>query len=257
MTISDKYRLDGRIALVTGAGSGLGRGFAQTLAQAGATVVLAARRREKLEQTQAVIEAAGGRAVCLDLDVTNAESVQACFASIAAAVGPLDILVNNAGINRTGYLAELSEADWDAVLDTNLKGVFMAAQAAARTMIENGNGGSIVNVASILGYRISKALGAYIAAKSGVVNLTKTMALEWARFRIRVNSIAPGYFQTEINEHFLDTEVGQRMVKQVPLRRVGRIEELAGPLLLLASDAGSYMTGSNLTVDGGHLCSSL
>ncbi|HZW60201.1 MAG TPA: SDR family oxidoreductase, partial [Woeseiaceae bacterium] len=149
------------------------------------------------------------------------------------------------------------EADWDAVLDTNLKGVFMAAQAAARTMIENGNGGSIVNVASILGYRISKALGAYIAAKSGVVNLTKTMALEWARFRIRVNSIAPGYFQTEINEHFLDTEVGQRMVKQVPLRRVGRIEELAGPLLLLASDAGSYMTGSNLTVDGGHLCSSL
>lgn len=257
MAAMEDYRLDGRIALVTGAGTGLGRGFAETLAAAGATVVLAARRRAKLEESKASVEASGGKAVCLDLDVTDGRSVQSCFEAIAKDVGPLDILVNNAGINRTAFLAELTETDWDAVVDTNLKGVFLVAQAAARAMMEHGKGGSVINVASILGYRISKTLGPYIAAKSGVVHLTRVMALEWARYRIRVNSIAPGYFQTEINEDFIDSEAGQSMLKQVPMRRVGRIEELRAPLLLLASDAGSYMTGSNVTVDGGHLCSSL
>lgn len=257
MPVTDRMRLDGRIALVTGAGSGLGRGFAQTLAEAGATVVLAARRREKLAETQALIEAAGGEAVCLDLDVTKKDSIDACFAAIAADVGPLDVLVNNAGVGRQGFLAELSEADWDAVLDTNLKGVFLVAQAAARAMMERGEGGSIVNIASILGHRVSKTLGAYIAAKSGVVNLTKTMALEWARFGIRVNCISPGYFKTEINAEALESERGQRLVKQVPMQRIGRIDELQAPLLLLASDAGSFMTGSDIAVDGGHLCTPL
>lgn len=228
-----------------------------TLAMAGANVVLAARRAEKLAETRALVNAAGGTAHCVSIDVSDAASVQRCFSELDEAGQRLDVVVNNAGISRTGFLAELSEADWDAVLDTNLKGVFLVAQAAARQMMARGSGGCIVNIASILGYRVSKTLGSYIAAKSAVVNLTRVMALEWARFGIRVNSIAPGYFETEINSGFLSSDAGQAMLRQVPMRRSGSLPELDGPLLLLASDAGSYMTGSNLTVDGGHLCSSL
>ncbi len=257
MTGIDRFRLDGKTALITGAGSGLGRQFAGTLASAGATVVLAARRTEKLEETREQVVAAGGVAQCIPLDVCDSAGVKQAFADLEAAGQHVDILVNNAGISRTGFLAELSEADWDAVVDTNLKGVFLVAQAAARGMLARGSGGSIINIASILGYRVSQTLGSYIAAKSGVVNLTKTMALEWARYGIRVNSISPGYFETEINEGFLRSEPGQAMLRQVPMRRSGDLRELDGPLLLLASEAGSYMTGSNLTADGGHLCSSL
>jgi len=254
---ADAFRLDGKRALVTGAGSGLGQRFAKTLAGAGATVVLAARRREKLEATQAEIEQAGGTAVCVDLDVTDVASIKQCFAAVEGATGGLDILVNNAGIGRSEFLAEMTETDWDAVLDTNLKGVFLVAQAAARMMMHGGAGGSIVNIASILGLRVSKTLGAYTASKSAVLALTKTMALEWARYRIRVNAIAPGYFKTEINQEFLDSPDAEEFVKQVPMRRIGDLHELDGPLLLLASDAGSFMTGSVLTVDGGHLCTPL
>ncbi|ANO51788.1 SDR family NAD(P)-dependent oxidoreductase [Woeseia oceani] len=257
MSERDRFRLDGKTALITGAGSGLGRQFAMTLATAGATVVLAARRAEKLEETRSLVAKAGGEALCVSLDVTDGASVQQCFTELDDAGQSIDILVNNAGISRTGFLAELSEADWDAVVDTNLKGVFLVAQATARRMLERGRGGSIINIASILGFRVSKTLGSYVAAKSGVVNLTKTMALEWARFGIRVNAIAPGYFETEINTGFLSSPAGQTMLQQVPLRRSGVLSELDGPLLLLASEAGSYMTGSTITVDGGHLCSSL
>jgi NAD(P)-dependent dehydrogenase (short-subunit alcohol dehydrogenase family) len=255
--LPELFSLAGRNALVTGAGSGLGRRFAHALAAAGATVVLAARRREKLADTKSSIETAGGNAMCFELDVTDATSVERCFEEIALATGHLDILVNNAGIARTANLADFSESDWDAVIDTNLKGVFLVAQAAARMMIQRGKGGSIINIASILGYRVSKSLGAYIAAKSGVVRLTQGMALEWARYGIRVNSLSPGYFKTEINEEALQSESATVMIKGVPMRRIGNLQELDGPLLLLASDAGSFMTGSNLTVDGGHLCSSL
>ena len=257
MTCAERFNLEGRVALVTGAGSGLGRQFAETLAKAGATVVLAARRRNKLEETAQSIADKGGKAICVDLDVTDSASVRDCFAEAESTAGIADILVNNAGINRGGFLVDLSEEDWDAVIDTNLKGVFLVAQAAARAMIKAEKPGSIINIASVLGFRVAKMLSSYIAAKSGVVNLTKTMALEWARYGIRVNAIAPGYFLTEINEHFFKTDAAKQMLVQIPMRRIGELGELSGPLLLLASDAGSYMTGSSIEVDGGQLCSSL
>ena len=257
MTVADRFNLDGRVALVTGAGSGLGRQFAETLADAGATVILAARRREKLEEAAQSIADKGGNAICVDLDVTDSASVRDCFAEAESSAGIADILVNNSGISREGFLVDLSEEDWDAVIDTNLKGVFLVAQAAARAMIKAEKPGSIINIASVLGFRVAKMLSSYIAAKSGVVNLTKTMALEWARYGIRVNAIAPGYFLTEINEHFFKTDAAKQMLVQIPMRRIGELGELSGPLLLLASDAGSYMTGSSIEVDGGQLCSSL
>jgi len=251
------FNLENKVALVTGAGSGLGRQFAETLAAAGATVALAARRREKLEETAQIISNMGGRTLCLDLDVTDKLSVRNCLRETESELSAPDILINNAGIARQAYLTDMSESDWDDVIDTNLKGVFMVAQATVKAMIRAGKPGSIVNIASILGLRVSKALGSYIAAKSGVVQLTKAMALEWSRNGIRVNALAPGYFVTEINEHQFDEAAHQALSHVVPMGRVGELQEISGPLLLLASDAGSYMTGSIVAVDGGHLCNSL
>jgi len=252
------FRVDGKIALVTGGGSGLGRQFALSLAESGATVALAARRREKLLETIALIEAGGGKAVAYPLDVSDAFSVTNCVREVTAELGAPDILVNNAGIARQAFLTEIDESDWDAVLDTNLKGVFLVAQATARLMMRAGKGGSIINIASILGLGVSKALASYIAAKSAVVQLTKAMALEWVDSGIRVNALAPGYFVTEINRESFDEGKGHARVRaNVPMARVGELSEIAGPLLLLASDAGSYMTGSVIVVDGGHLCKSL
>jgi NAD(P)-dependent dehydrogenase (short-subunit alcohol dehydrogenase family) len=257
MTATDRFSLDGKTALVTGAGSGLGRQFAHVLAEAGASVVLAARRREKLEKTAQSISDLGGDASCIDLDVSDSASVKKCFAEIESSVGAVDILVNNAGIARQEYLLEMSEEDWDAVIDTNLKGVFLVAQQAAQAMIKAEKPGSIINIASILGLRVSKALGSYIAAKSAVVQTTKAMALEWAQFGIRVNAIAPGYFVTEMNQEQFDQGAGEILKNKIPLARIGEIEELSGPVLLLASSAGSFMTGSVIAVDGGQLCNSL
>ncbi len=254
----DIFNLDGKVALVTGAGSGLGRQFAATLAGAGASVVIAARRREKLEETAAMIRGNGGNAICVELDVTNSLSVTNCIRETVSEVGAPDILVNNAGIAKQAFLTDISEKDWDAVIDTNLKGVFMVAQAVAKSMINADKPGSIINIASILGLRVSKALASYIAAKSAVVQLTKAMAIEWSRDNIRVNALAPGYFITEINQHqFADGSAEEFLRQRVPMGRVGKLPEIAGPLLLLASDAGSYMTGSIIAVDGGHVCSSL
>ncbi len=254
----DLFHLDGKVALISGAGSGLGRQFAQTLAGRGATVALAARRREKLEETAELVRDQGGQAICLELDVTDAMSVTNCLRESASEVGVPDILVNNAGIARQAFLTDISEDDWDAVLDTNLKGVFMLAQAAAKAMMIAEKPGSIINIASILGLRVTKTLGSYIAAKAAVIHLTKAMALEWARHDIRVNALAPGYFMTEINqEQFADGKGEEFANQRVPMNRVGELHEIEGPLLLLASDAGSYMTGSVLVVDGGHLCNSL
>ncbi len=257
MTATDRFNLDGKTALVTGAGSGLGRQFAQTLAEAGATVVLAARRRGKLEETAKSINDKGGKTVCIGLDVTDSASVRDCFVEIESSVGSVDILVNNAGIARQEFLIDIGEDDWDAVIDTNLKGAFLVAQQAAQAMIKAEKPGSIINIASILGLRVSKALASYIAAKSAVVQVTKAMALEWAQYRIRVNAIAPGYFITEMNQEQFEAGAGEILAKRVPMRRIGELEELSGPVLLLASDAGSFMTGSTIAVDGGQLCNSL
>lgn len=253
----DHYKLGGKVALVTGAGSGLGRQFALTLADAGATVVLAARRKEKLEETASAVRDAGGCAQCVNLDVTDSDSIRDCFAEIIAGPGVPDILVNNAGIAIDRYILDIHENDWDGVLDTNLKGVFLVGQAAAKAMIDAGKPGSIVNIASILGMAVAKTLASYSAAKAGVISLTKTMALEWVRHGIRVNAIAPGYFMTEMNEQQLKSGAGEYLKSKIPMKRIGELTELSGPLLLLASDAGGYMTGSVITVDGGQLCSML
>ena len=254
---TDRFRVDGKVALVTGAGSGLGRQFALTLAGAGASVALAARRREKLKETAGMIEDSGGKAYCTYLDVTDSLSVTSCVREVESELGTPDILVNNAGIARQAFLTDTSEAEWDVVLDTNLKGVFLVAQAVARTMMAAEKAGSIINIASILGLGVSKALASYIAAKSGVVQLTKAMALEWCRKGIRVNALAPGYFVTEMNEEAFEQGAHELVKQYVPMGRVGEMLEISGPLLLLASDAGSYITGSIITVDGGHLVRSL
>lgn len=254
----DFFSLDGKVALITGAGTGLGRQFAETLAGAGATVALAARRREKLEETAAMVREKGGNAICLELDVTDSLSVTNCIRETISEAGVPDILVNNAGIAKQAFLTDISEDDWDAVLDTNLKGVFMMAQGVAKSLIHAEKPGSIINIASILGLRVSKALGSYVAAKSAVVQLTKAMAIEWSRYNIRVNALAPGYFITEINQdQFAGGSAEEFLRQRVPMGRVGDLPEISGPLLLLASGAGSYMTGSIVTVDGGHVCSSL
>jgi len=242
------FDLKGRHALVTGAGSGLGRAFALQLAAAGATVTLAGRRLQPLEDTAASIRDAGGVAHVTCLDVRESGSVDAAFAGLAA---PLDILVNNAGVAADAMLLQLDEKDWDLVFDANLKGAWLVARAAARQMIEAERGGSIINIASVLGSAVQKGTGPYASAKAGLIHLTHAMALEWARYQIRVNAIAPGYYHTDMAAGYLDSASGHAMVKRIPQRRLGAPPELGGALLLLASEASSYMTGSVITVDGG------
>lgn len=244
--------LSGKSALVTGASGGLGLHFARLLARHGVEVTLAARRQSALDQARAEIAAAGGSSKTLVLDVADSASIAAALAGRS-----FDILINNAGISGAGPAADLAEADWDAVLDTNLKGVFLVAQAVARGMREAGKGGAIVNIASILGHRVAGGVSAYAASKAGVIQLTKALALEWARDGIRVNALCPGYIETDINRDFFATEAGLNLIRRIPQRRLGQPEELDGALLLLASTAGSYITGSTIEVDGGHLVSSL
>ena len=251
------FHLSGKSALVTGASSGLGRHFAEVLAAAGARVAAAARRVDRAARVCEEIGERGGTAVPIRLDVTERASVETAVAETAAALGALDILVNNAGVTATSSFVDLAEEDWDRVVDTDLKGVFLVAQEAARRMQAQGTGGTIVNIASILGLRVAGHLAPYAAAKAGVVQLTKAMALELARHGIRVNALCPGYMETDLNRAFFAGEAGQALIRRIPQRRLGRPEELDGALLLLCSDAGSYITGATLAVDGGHLVSSL
>jgi len=253
--VTGSTALAGKRALVTGASSGLGAHFAGLLAAHGAEVLVAARRLDALEALADRHAAQGtgtGRLRCLSLDVTDAAS----RAALAEAVGPVDILVNNAGLVREGAALAHAEDDWDAVIDTNLKGMFYLAQALAPGMRSRG-GGSIVNVASILGLRQAGGVVSYAVSKAGVIQLTKTLALEWARYGIRVNALAPGYIETELNRDFWSTDAGQALVKRIPQRRLGQLADLDGPMLLLCSDASRYMTGSVIAVDGGHLVATL
>ncbi len=249
--------LSGKCALVTGASSGLGRHFAEVLAAAGAKVAVAARRAERVASVAEAIGARGGTAVPVELDVTRRTSVTRAVGEAAAALGRLDILVNNAGVTATASFLALDEEAWDNVVDTNLKGAFAVAQEAARRMKEQGTGGAIVNIASILGLRVAGHVAPYVASKAGLVQLTKAMALELARHGIRVNALCPGYMETDLNREFFASDAGQALIRRIPQRRLGRPQELDGPLLLLCSDAAAYMTGSTLVVDGGHLVSSL
>lgn len=253
----DIFNLDGKVALVTGAGTGLGRQFATTLASAGASVALAARRREKLEETRDIIKKSGGKAICVNLDVTDSLSVTSCVRAVESELGVPDILLNNAGVAAQNLVVDMQDDEWDKVIDTNVNGVFKVARAVAMAMIEAGQPGSIVNIASVLGFRNAPSLSHYAASKAAVVSMTKTFALEWVRSGIRVNAIAPGYFETDMNTAMIQSERGKELLKRIPMRRVGALHELDGALLLLASDAGSFMTGSTITVDGGHLVNSL
>jgi NAD(P)-dependent dehydrogenase (short-subunit alcohol dehydrogenase family) len=247
------FSLRGKAALVTGASSGLGRHFARVLAGAGAAVALAARRLERLEALQQEIAAAGGKAIAIAMDVTDAASVRGGFAAAEAGLGAIDILINNAGVPSGAFFLDMSEKEWRDVMSVNLDGVFRVGQEGARRMVAAGAGGTIIITASMLSFAVSKSLSAYAASKAAVASLTRSMALELARDNIRVNALAPGYLDTELNDAFLASPAGRRMLERVPLRRAGKLADLDGPLLLLASDAGAYMTGSIVVVDGGHL----
>lgn len=246
--------MNGKRVLVTGASSGLGQHFAGVLAKAGADLVLAARRIDALEVLGAQLEAEHGNSVaCVALDVTDPDSVERAVAK----AGPLDVLVNNAGVARSKGVLDFAAADYDFVMDANLRGAFLMATAVGRQMRERGTGGAIVNTASILGLRQGAQLTAYAMSKAGIVQMTRQMGLELARYDIRVNALAPGYFVTDINRGFLESPAGKAMTQRIPMRRFGAFPDLDGPLLLLCSDASRYMTGVVIPVDGGHLVSSL
>lgn len=248
-----KTDLSGRTALITGASSGFGRRFALTLAAQGAEVVVSARRAELLESLVAEVEAAGGKARALPLDVSSAGAVAEAIGGLAA----LDIVVNNAGVAGESRAIDCEEDEWRWTYDINVHAAWFVARHSAQKMIATGSGGSIINIASITGLRPGASATAYSSSKAAVIQMTKALAMEWARYNIRVNALAPGYFETDMTRDFLRSDFGAQMKKRIPQRRFGELEDLDGPLLLLASSASAYMTGSVIEVDGGHLCSYL
>ena len=254
MKAADMFNLTGRVALVTGASSGLGAQFARALADNGAAVALVARRAQRLKDLQAAIEGKGGRAVAIEADVTDRAAMVRAFDEAEKAFGTVTILVNNAGVAQGAMRAtDVSPEEWRRVLSTDLDAVFYWAQEAARRILAAGKEGSIINLASVLGFGVAKGTAAYAVAKAAVVQTTKALALELAFKGVRVNAIAPGWFVTEINDQYLESEAGQAMKRDIPMGRFGEAGDLDGALLLLASDAGRYITGATIVVDGGQV----
>jgi NAD(P)-dependent dehydrogenase (short-subunit alcohol dehydrogenase family) len=255
------YTLDlsGRVALITGASSGLGAQFAQTLAQAGAAVVLASRRTDRLMNLRAHIEAEGGAAYVVALDVTDLASIKAAIAHAETEVGPIDILVNNAGVSSTQRLQDVSEADYDFVFETNTKGAFFVAQEVGKRMIARAQGaapgsfvgGRIVNIASMAGLKVLPQIGVYCMSKAAVVQMTKAMALEWGRFGINVNAICPGYIDTELNHAHWKTEQGKKLIEMTPRKRLGQAADLDALLVTLCSNESHFVNGAVIAADDG------
>ncbi|WBU31532.1 SDR family oxidoreductase [Rhodopseudomonas palustris] len=247
------FDVSNEVILVTGASQGLGRQFARVLAARGAAIVLAARQIDKLQSLEQEIKDSGGRAVAVRMDVTDLGSMAAALDQAEAALGPITVLINNAGVATEKLAIDTSEADWDKVIGANLKGAYFLATEVARRMIARQQGGNIVNIASVLGQSVLKFVSPYAISKAGIIQATKAMALELASSRIRVNALAPGYIDTDINRDLWSTPAGEKLLKSIPQRRVGHESDLDGAILLLASNASRYMTGSVVTVDGGFL----
>ena len=251
--------LSGRVALVTGASSGLGWRFAEVLAQAGAAVVLSGRRMERLKELRARIEGQGGDAHVVELDVTDPASIKAAVAHAETEMGPIDILVNNAGVASQQKLLDVAQEDFDDVFDTNVRGAFFVAQEVARRMIARSlgvtpgtwAGGRIVNIASVAGLRVLPKIGVYAMSKAAVIHMTRAMALEWGKYGINTNAICPGYIDTEINHHHWQTEAGQRLIQMLPRKRLGKPEDLDALLVMLVSGQSELVNGAVLTADDG------
>jgi NAD(P)-dependent dehydrogenase (short-subunit alcohol dehydrogenase family) len=251
-----EVNLNGKVALVTGASSGLGARFAKILAEAGAQVVLAARRVERLKELRAEIESNGGAAHLVALDVTDYASIKSAIAHAETEAGPIDILINNSGVSSTQRLVDVTPEDYRQVMDTNLQGAFFVAQEAAKRMILRAKGDPsrqhrIINIASVAGLRVLSQIGVYCMSKAGVVHMTKAMALEWGRHGINVNAICPGYIETEINREYFQSEGGQKLIDMLPRKRIGHPEDLDGLLLLLSADESRFINGAIITADDG------
>ena len=250
--------LAGKRVLVTGASSGLGENFARLAAGCKAKVVIGARRKARLDKLAQELEKLGSPQVTvLEMDVASEQSIDDAFAEIDASGTILDVVVNNAGASNDALSLTLSASDFDSLMETNVRGVWLVAARAAQRWVDAGRGGSVINIASILGERVMPGAMLYATSKAAVVHMTKSLALEWARYGIRVNALAPGYIETEINAEFFATPAGEAMIKRIPMRRLGKPEDLDAAFLLLATDASPWMTGAYLPVDGGHLVSGL
>ena len=251
--------LSGRVAFVTGASGGLGAQFARTLSAAGAAVVLASRRVEKLKELRAQIEGAGGDAHVVELDVTDHASIKSAVAHAETEVGSIDILINNSGVSTTQRLKDVLPQDYDYVFDTNVKGAFFVAQEVGKRMLARARGaapgtytgGRIVNIASSLGLRVVPQVGVYCMSKAAVIHMTRAMALEWGKFGINVNAVCPGYIDTEINHHHWQTEQGQKLIQMLPRKRVGQVQDLDALIVMLCSNESHFLNGAVIAADDG------